>query len=105
MVKLGVIMPHDGVSPFAFRPSWTPKIHGLEGTVPSPQCLSPCNLHVFATSTLCQGNATVAYQVGGKRQVRSGAIVQIATKEVLRRAEQPVDVKKRGLPQHQLENI
>ena len=36
MLKLGVIMPHDGVSPYAVRPSGTPTIHGLEGTVPSP---------------------------------------------------------------------
>jgi hypothetical protein len=105
MLKLGVIMPRDGVSLYAVRPSWTPTFYGFEGTVPSPQRSSSCNLHVFATSTLCQGNATLPYQVRGKRQARSGATVQRATKEVLRRREPPVGVKKRRLPQHQLENI
>ena len=62
-------------------------------------------MHVLATSTLRQVKTTVPYQVGEKCQVLSGAMVQIATKEVLRREEPPVSVIKRGLPQHQLEKV
>ena len=36
VLKLGVIMSRDGVSPYAVRPFWTPTIHGLEGTMPAP---------------------------------------------------------------------
>jgi hypothetical protein len=86
----------------SLRSTYIPRLGRCWATSVIP---SPCNWHVFATSAYCQGKATVPYQVGGKRPVRSGATVQIATKEVLRRNKPTLGVKIGGMSQHPLGNI
>jgi hypothetical protein len=60
---------------------------------------------VFANPATHQRKATGPYHVGGKCQVRIGAVCPIVTHEVLCGKDPPVGVIVGGLPQHPLGNI